>query len=68
MNSKRFKVYVDGKLRLVCGNEFVLMNNVVSLTEKYGKDRVVVKEYEVDMNLNKVELQELKDTINAIKS
>lgn len=68
MKSKSFKVYVDGKLRLVCGNEFVLMNNVVNLTEKYGKDRVTVEEYEVDMNLNKVELQELKDTINAIKS
>lgn len=67
MKSKKFKVYVDGKLRLVCGNEFVLMNNVVRLTEKYGKDRVAVKEYEVDMNLNKVELQNLKDIINGIK-
>ena len=67
MKGKKFKVYVDGKLRLVCGNEFVLMNNVVRLTEKYGKDRVAVKEYEVDMNLNKVELQNLKDTINGIK-
>lgn len=68
MKTKRFKVYIDGKLRLVCGNELVLMKNVTSLTEKYGKDRIEVKEYEVDMNLNEIKLQELKDTINTIKS
>ena len=66
MKNKRFKVYVDNKLRLICGNQLVLMSNVVSLKNMYGKDRVEVKEYESDIELNKVELQDLKETIDTI--
>lgn len=66
MKSKRYKVYVYGRLRLVCGNQLVLMSNVISLQERYGKDNVEVKEYEVDTELSKVELQELNETIDAL--
>lgn len=66
MKSKRYKVYVYGRLRLVCGNPLVLMSNVISLQERYGKDNVEVKEYEVDTELSKVELQELNETIDAL--
>lgn len=65
MKSKRFKIYVDGKLRLVCGNELVAMSNFENLKSKYGTDRVKVKEYESD-GLNNIELQKLKKGINEI--
>ena len=63
--SKHFKIYVDGKLRLICGSPFVLMNNVTKLEKQYGKDRVEVKEYEVN-ELNKVELQQLRESMDHI--
>lgn len=68
MKSKRFKVYVDGKLRLICGNQSVLMSNVTSLESMHGKDRIEVKEYEVDIELNKIELQNLKETIDIMSN
>ena len=65
MKSKRFKIYVDGKLRLVCGNQLVTMSNFENLKSTYGSDRVEVKEYEFD-GLSKVELQGLKENIDSI--
>lgn len=63
--NKHFKIYVDGKLKLICGSPFVLMNNVTKLEKQYGKDRVEVKEYEVN-DLNKEELQQLKEHMDSI--
>lgn len=65
MKSKGFKIYVDGKLRLVCGNELVTMSNFENLKSRYGTDRVEVKEYEFD-GLSKVELQDLKENMDSI--
>jgi len=44
------------------------MSNIASLKSMYGKDRVEVKEYEVDIELNKIELQNLKETIDIISN
>lgn len=60
MKGKIFKVYVDGKLRMGCGSQFVLMNNVVRLHQKYGKDRVKIVECEESIPFTKEELEELK--------
>lgn len=65
MKSKGFKIYVDGKLRIVCGNPLVAMSNFENLKSKYGSDRVEVKEYEFD-GLSKVELQDLKENMDSI--
>ena len=65
VKSKGFKIYVDGKLRLVCGNQLVTMSNFENLKNKYGTDRVEVKEYEFD-GLSKVELQDLKENMDSI--
>lgn len=65
MNSKRFKIYVDGKLRLVTGNKLVAMNNFEKFTRKYGLGRVEIKEREFN-ELSKVELQDLKENIKRV--
>lgn len=59
MKSKVFRIYVDGKLRLVTGHKLVAMNNFKNFTSEYGLDRVEIKERESD-GLSKVELQNLK--------
>lgn len=61
-----YRIYVDGKLRLVCGSQFVLMNNVINFIEKYGKDRVEVREVESN-DLDKIELQQLREVIGNIR-
>ena len=63
---KSYRIYVDGKLRLVCGSQFVLMNNVINFIEKYGKDRVEVMERESN-DLDKIELQQLREVIGNIR-
>lgn len=63
---KSYRIYVDGKLRLVCGSQFVLMNNVINFIEKYGKDRVEVREVESN-DLDKIELQQLREVIGNIR-
>lgn len=65
MKSKRFRIYVDGKLRLVTSNKLVAMNNFKNFTREYGLDRVEIKEREFD-GLSKVELQDLKENIKRI--
>lgn len=68
MTKKGYKIYVDGKLRLICQNNFILMNNIVDLKQKYGEDRVEVKEYDLKTNLTDDELQDLRNFIdNLIK-
>lgn len=62
MKSKVFRIYVDGKLRLVTGHKLVAMNNFKNFTSEYGLDRVEIKERESD-GLSKVELQNLKENI-----
>lgn len=61
-----YRIYVDGKLRLVCGSQFALMNNVINFIEKYGKDRVEVMERESN-DLDKIELQQLREVIGNIR-
>lgn len=65
MKSKVFRIYVDGKLRLVTGNKLVAMNTFENFTKEYGLDRVEIKERESD-GLSKVELQDLKENIKRI--
>ena len=65
MNSKVFRIYVDGKLRLVTGHKLVAMNTFENFTREYGLDRVEIKERESD-GLSKVELQDLKENIKRI--
>lgn len=67
MTKKGYKVYVDGKLRLVCQNNFILMNNVIDLKAKYGEDKVEVKEYDLKAELNDDELEDLRKVINDLK-
>lgn len=62
MKSKRFRIYVDEKLRLVTGNKLVAMNAFENFTREYGLDRVEIKEREFDWS-SKVELQVLKENI-----
>lgn len=66
MKVKTFKVYVDGKLRLICGSSMVLMSNVIKLKAKYGEDRVTVKEFEENTKLTEKEHQEMKDYMDEI--
>ena len=61
-----YRIYVDGKLILVCGSQFVLMNNVINFIEKYGKDKVEVREVESN-DLDKIELQQLREVIGNIR-
>lgn len=65
MKSKRFRIYVDGKLRLVTGNKLVAMNEFENFIREYGLDRVEIKEREFN-ELSKVELQDLKENIERI--
>lgn len=65
MKSKRFRIYVDGKLRLVTGNKLVAMNEFENFIREYGLDRVEIKEHEFN-ELSKVELQDLKENIERI--
>lgn len=65
MNSKVFRIYVDGKLRLVTGHKLVAMNNFKNFTREYGLDRVEIKERESD-GLSKVELQNIKENMDSI--
>lgn len=60
MKSKTFKIYIDGKLRLLTGNKLVAMNNFENFIREYGLGRVEIKESEFD-TINKVELQDLKE-------
>lgn len=46
MNRKIFRIYVDEKLRLICSNKLVSMNNFKKLKNKYRLDKVEIKEYE----------------------
>ncbi len=62
MNSKVFRIYVDGKLRLVTGHKLVAMNEFENFTRECGLDRVEIKEREFDWS-SKVELQVLKENI-----
>ena len=62
MKSKRFRIYVDKKLRLITGNKLVAMNAFENFTREYGLDRVEIKEREFN-ELSKVELQVLKENI-----
>lgn len=64
MNRKRFRIYVDGKLRLVTGNKLVAMNNFKNFTREYGLDRVEIKEYEFN-ELSEIELQNLKEKLDS---
>lgn len=66
MKVKTFKVYVDGKLRLVCGSTMVLASNLINLKAKYGEDRVTVKEFEENTKLTEKEHQEMKDYMDEI--
>lgn len=66
MKVKTFKVYVDGKLRLICGSSMVLMSNVIKLKAKYGEDRVTVKEFEENTKLTEKEHQEMKEYMDNI--
>ena len=61
MKVKTFKVYVDGKLRLVCGSTMVLASNLINLKAKYGEDRVTVKEFEENIKLTEKEHREMKE-------
>ena len=65
MKNKVFRIYVDGKLRLVTGHKLVAMNEFTNFTNKYGLDRVEIKERESN-GLSKVELQNLKENIKKI--
>lgn len=65
MKSKRFRIYVDEKLRLVTGNKLVAMNTFENFTKEYGLDRVEIKEREFN-ELSKVELQVLKENIKRV--
>lgn len=65
MKSKRFRIYVDGKLRLVTGHKLVAMNEFEKFTREYGLGRVEIKEREFN-ELSKVELQDLKENIKRI--
>lgn len=56
MNSKVFRIYVDGKLRLVTGHKLVAMNTFENFTREYGLDRVEIKR------------MELKDTVEMMGS
>jgi hypothetical protein len=62
---RRFRIYVDGKLRLVTGDKLVAMNNFEKFTREYGLGRVEIKEREFN-ELSKVELQDLKENIKRI--
>ena len=62
MKSKRFRIYVDEKLRLI---KLVAMNAFENFTREYGLDRVEIKEREFN-ELSKVELQDLKENIERI--
>lgn len=42
----KFDLYVNGKLEMTCYNNFVAMNNLWSLEQKYGKGNVEVKAVE----------------------
>lgn len=44
------RIYVDGKLVNICYNEYALMNNYASYLQKYGTERVVVKNLDVPIN------------------
>lgn len=61
---KKFKVYVNDKLRLVCGNEITLMNNINTLTQKYRKDKIKIEQCEIDFKIDEQKLSELKSLIN----
>ena len=65
MKSKIFRIYVDGKLRLITGNKLVAMNNFENFTREYGLGRVEIKEREFN-ELSKVELQDLKENIKRV--
>lgn len=65
MKNKVFRIYVDGKLRLVTCHKLVAMNNFKNFTSEYGLDRVEIKERESN-GLSKVELQNLKEYIKKI--
>ena len=52
---KEYRIYLDGKLKNICYNQYALMCNVTSLLDKYGKDRVKVKECNGEMDQEKRE-------------
>lgn len=66
MKVKTFKVYVDGKLRLICGSIIVLTSNLINLNARYGEDRVTVKEFEENIKLTEKERQELNEYMDEI--
>ncbi|MGL5649375.1 MAG: hypothetical protein ACRDDY_16155 [Clostridium sp.] len=68
MESKFFKVYVDGKLRVGCGNQFTLMSNVVRLHQQYGKERVKIVECTETIPFTKEELEEMKEVIQDFRN
>lgn len=64
MNRKIFRIYVDEKLRLICSNKLVSMNNFKKLKNKYRLDKVEIKEYEFN-ELSEIELQNLKEKLDS---
>lgn len=65
MKQKTYKIYINNKLRLICGNKDIVTNYFEKFRIKYGIDNVEIKESEIDLN-KKVELQQLKDTLQSI--
>lgn len=52
---KEYRIYLNDKLKNLCYNQYALMCNVTSLSEKYGKNRVKVKECAGEMDQEKRE-------------
>ena len=58
---KEYRIYLDGKLKNICCNQYALMCNATRLLDCYGKDRVNIKECDGDMDQEKREyLKELR--------